>query len=64
MNLKTFEEMQHTSVFFIPGITAEARIITDRTTVLRMVLRKLDFINWFYKLSYLNQRSDNPENPA
>ncbi len=45
MNLKTFEEMQHTSVFFIPGITAEARIITDRTTVLRMVLRKLDFIN-------------------
>ena len=29
----------------IPGITAEARIITDRTTVLRMVLRKLDFIN-------------------
>ena len=45
MNLKTFEEMQHTSVFFIPGITAEARIITDRTTVLRMVLRKLDFLN-------------------
>lgn len=29
----------------IPGITAEARIITDRSTVMRMVLRKLDFIN-------------------
>ena len=29
----------------IPGITAEARIVTDRTTVLRMVLRKLDFMN-------------------
>ena len=29
----------------IPGITAEAKIITDRSTVLQMVLRKLDFID-------------------
>ncbi len=29
----------------IPGITAEARIITDRSTVMRMVLRKLDFLS-------------------
>lgn len=29
----------------IPGITAEARIVTDRSTVMQMVLRKLDFIN-------------------
>ena len=29
----------------LPGITAEARIITDKSTVLKMVLRKLDFIN-------------------
>lgn len=29
----------------LPGITAEARIITDKSTVLQMVLRKLDFIH-------------------
>lgn len=29
----------------IPGITAEGRIITDQTTVMQMVMRKLDFIN-------------------
>ena len=29
----------------IPGITAEGRIVTDRSTVMQMVLRKLDFIN-------------------
>ncbi|HOE08151.1 MAG TPA: HlyD family efflux transporter periplasmic adaptor subunit [Treponemataceae bacterium] len=29
----------------IPGITAEGRIITDRSTVMHMILRKLDFIN-------------------
>ncbi len=29
----------------IPGITAEGRIITERSTVMRMLLRKLDFIN-------------------
>lgn len=28
----------------IPGITAEGRIITERSTVMQMVLRKLDFI--------------------
>ena len=28
----------------LPGITAEGRIITERSTVLRMLLRKLDFI--------------------
>jgi Multidrug resistance efflux pump len=29
----------------LPGIAAEGRIITERSTALRMVLRKLDFIN-------------------
>lgn len=29
----------------IPGITAQARIVTERSTVMQMVLRKLDFIN-------------------
>lgn len=29
----------------IPGITAEGRIITERSTVMQMVLRKLDFMN-------------------
>ena len=29
----------------IPGITAEGRIVTDRSTVMQMLLRKLDFIN-------------------
>lgn len=29
----------------IPGITAEGRIIIDKSTVMQMVLRKLDFIN-------------------
>lgn len=29
----------------IPGITAEGRIVTDRSTVMQMVMRKLDFIN-------------------
>jgi multidrug resistance efflux pump len=29
----------------IPGITAEARIVTERSTVMQMILRKLDFIN-------------------
>ena len=29
----------------LPGLTAEARIITDTSTVLRMFLRKLDFVN-------------------
>ncbi len=33
------------SAKLIPGITGEARIITDKSTVLQMVLRKLDFIN-------------------
>lgn len=29
----------------LPGISAEGRIVTDRSTVMQMVLRKLDFIN-------------------
>ena len=29
----------------LPGITAEGRVITDRSTVMQMVLRKLDFVN-------------------
>jgi adhesin transport system membrane fusion protein len=29
----------------LPGITAEARIVTERSTAMQMVLRKLDFIN-------------------
>lgn len=29
----------------LPGITAEGRIVTDRSTAMQMVLRKLDFIN-------------------
>ena len=29
----------------LPGISAEARIVTDRCTAMQMVLRKLDFIN-------------------
>ncbi|MCR4952937.1 MAG: HlyD family efflux transporter periplasmic adaptor subunit [Treponema sp.] len=29
----------------IPGITAQARIVTERSTVMQMLLRKLDFIN-------------------
>ena len=29
----------------IPGITAEAKISTEKTTVMKMLLRKLDFIN-------------------
>lgn len=29
----------------LPGISAEARIVTDRSTAIQMVLRKLDFIN-------------------
>ena len=29
----------------LPGITAEGRIITDRSTAMQMILRKLDFIN-------------------
>ncbi len=29
----------------IPGITAEGRIVTDRSTVMQMILRKLDFMN-------------------
>ena len=29
----------------LPGISAEARIVTDRSTAMQMVLRKLDFIN-------------------
>ena len=29
----------------IPGITAEGRIITDRSTVMHMILRKLDFLH-------------------
>ena len=29
----------------IPGITAEARIITEKSTMMKMILRKLDFIN-------------------
>lgn len=29
----------------LPGITAEARIITDRCTVIQMILKKLDFWN-------------------
>jgi len=33
------------SAKLLPGITAESRIVTDRSTVMQMVLRKLDFIN-------------------
>lgn len=33
------------SAKLIPGIAAEGRIITDRSTVMQMVLRKLDFLN-------------------
>lgn len=33
------------TAMLIPGMTAEARIITDRSTVLQMILRKLDFMN-------------------
>ena len=29
----------------LPGITADGRVITDRSTVMQMVLRKLDFVN-------------------
>ena len=29
----------------LPGITAEGRIVTDRSTAMQMILRKLDFIN-------------------
>ena len=29
----------------LPGISAEGRIVTDRSTAMQMVLRKLDFIN-------------------
>lgn len=29
----------------LPGISAEARIITERSTAMQMILRKLDFIN-------------------
>ena len=29
----------------LPGISAEARIVTERSSVMQMVLRKLDFIN-------------------
>lgn len=29
----------------LSGITAEGRVITDRSTVMQMVLRKLDFVN-------------------
>lgn len=29
----------------LPGITAEGRVITDRSTVMQMILRKLDFVN-------------------
>ncbi|MCR5437319.1 MAG: HlyD family efflux transporter periplasmic adaptor subunit [Treponema sp.] len=29
----------------LPGINAEARIITDKSTVLQMILKKLDFLN-------------------
>lgn len=29
----------------IPGITAEGRIVTDRSTVMQIILRKLDFMN-------------------
>ena len=29
----------------LPGISAEARIVTERSTAMQMVLRKLDFIN-------------------
>ena len=29
----------------IPGISAKGRIITERSTVMQMVMRKLDFIN-------------------
>ncbi len=29
----------------LPGITAEGRIVTERSTAMQMVLRKLDFIN-------------------
>ena len=29
----------------LPGISAEARIVTDRSTAMQMILRKLDFIN-------------------
>lgn len=33
------------TAYLLPGITAEGRIITERSTVFKMVLRKLDFIN-------------------
>ena len=33
------------SAKLLPGITAEARIITERSTAMQMILRKLDFIN-------------------
>ena len=33
------------SAVLMPGLSAQARIITDKTTVLKMVLKKLDFIN-------------------
>lgn len=41
-NLKT---KQGQTAHLLPGISAEARIITDRSTAMQMVLRKLDFIN-------------------
>lgn len=33
------------TVKLLPGISAEGRIVTDRSTVMQMFLRKLDFIN-------------------
>ena len=33
------------TALLLPGITAEARIITDHSTVIQMILRKLDFMN-------------------
>ena len=33
------------SARLLPGITAEGRIVTERSTAMQMILRKLDFIN-------------------
>ncbi len=41
-NLKT---KQGQTAHLLPGISAEARIVTDRSTAMQMILRKLDFIN-------------------
>lgn len=41
----TLHTKQGQTAKLLPGITADGRIVTERSTVMQMVLRKLDFIN-------------------